>query len=336
VTPTFFAAVRIFDGVRFRDGAFDVLLQDGAIQAIDRSVSEPPGADVRRGGTLFPGFVDAHVHLSFSKAEAVAGGGVTTVLDLGAPEGFAFKQHPPLTFRSAGPLLTAPRGYPTRSWGANGYGLEITGATQAREAVARLAGRGAAIVKVAIEPSEGPVLSLDELQEITRAAHARDLRVAAHALDATSVRAALDAGIDVLAHTPVETLPEEVVKQAGSRGVAVISTLRAFGARASALSNLAALAAAGCSVAYGTDLGNGAIRPGLDAKEIGLLTDALGSREDALRSATSVAGSIAGRGGSLEKGSSDLMWIPEGDDPGDRKEVWKEGARLPPNKGALR
>ncbi|MFN2641236.1 MAG: amidohydrolase family protein [Actinomycetota bacterium] len=308
-------------------------MRDAIVEAVGHSLPVPPDAIQRRGGTLFPGFVDAHVHLSLSSADAVARGGVTTVLDLGAPDAYAFAAHPPLTYRTAGPLLTAPGGYPTRSWGAGGYGLEIDGESEARSAVARLADQGAAMIKVAIEPREGPVLALEILRAVTASAGKRSLRVAAHALDAASVGIALQCGAGVLAHTPVDRLPDNLVRSLGAAGVTVVSTVRAFGAGKAARHNLAALAAAGCPVAYGTDLGNGAIRPGLDTRELAIIAEATGSISAALTAATKGAGTVAGaRGNIFAGGPADLVWTPEREDvPGDRNEVWKDGARLPPS-----
>jgi imidazolonepropionase-like amidohydrolase len=258
------------------------------------------------------------VHLSFADPDAVVRGGVTTVLDLGAPLDYAFAPHPPVRSRVAGPLLTAPRGYPTRSWGSNGYGLEVRDAASAREAVAMLADRGAAVIKLAIEPAEGPVPDIDVLRASVEAAHVRGLRAAAHALGVDAVRLANDAGVDILAHTPIEPLPSELIRSVAGRGVAVISTVRAFGARRSTRDNLAALAAAGCPIAYGTDLGNGDIRPGLDADELALIEDAVGDRALALGAATGVAGSLAGAGGRIAAGlPADLVWIPSFAGPAD-------------------
>src|SRR5205823_3296045 len=122
----FFSGARVFDGERFLEDPRDVLTREGIIEAVERTIPAPERARRIEGGFLFPGFVDAHVHLSFSDPESVARGGVTTVLDLGEPEPYAFSPHPPLRFRGAGPLLTAAGGYPTKSWGANGYGLELS------------------------------------------------------------------------------------------------------------------------------------------------------------------------------------------------------------------
>ncbi len=330
---TIFTGVRVFDGLRFLAEPRDVLVRGERIAEVAAApVAAPSGAVVIRGGALFPGFVDAHVHLSFSHASLVARGGVTTVIDLGEPEAFAFAEHPPLTVRAAGPLLTAPRGYPTRSWGAGGYGLEVRDPAHARDAVARLADRGAAIVKIAVEPAGGPILDGDALTAIVREAHDRGLAAAVHALGAATVATALDAGTDVLAHVPVEPLPRALVRAIVSRGVAVISTLRAFGASRAARENLHDLARAGCRIVYGTDLGNGDIAPGLDVDELQLIGDAFDSSEKALAAATSVAGAYAKHGGRIEAGApADLVHVASYstlEDLRAPRSVWKNGTRL--------
>ena len=311
-----FKDVMLFDGERFAGQPQDVAVLMGRIASIDTGLSLTGSGEVTRveGGYLFPGFVDAHVHLSLSDPEEVAAGGVTAVLDLGAPLAYAFSEHLPLRFAAAGPLITAPRGYPMTSWGANGYGLEVGGPGQAQDAVGLLADGGATIVKVAIEPGGGPMLDARTLRAVVDAAHGKGLKVVAHALGVDAVRDALTAGVDVLAHTPIERLPDDLTRSLGASDVTVISTLRAFGAQDATRDNLAALAAAGCPVAYGTDLGNGDIRPGIDATELALLDHALGDRTRALAAATSVAGALAGAGGRIAPDlPADLLWVPRFD-----------------------
>ena len=308
-----FAGVRLFDGERLVDGPTDVAVALGTVLGVGDGLSLAGSGEVTtiEGGWLFPGFVDAHVHLSMSEPEAVAAGGVTGVLDLGSPLRYAFAAHPPIRFAAAGPLITARRGYPTTSWGANGYGLEVNDPEQAADAVALLADGGAAMIKFAIEPRGGPVLDGATLRSVVDAAHARGLKVAAHALAVDAVAQALEVGADVLAHTPVERLPGDLVAALGAAGVHVISTVRAFGDSPDARANVAALADAGCVVAYGTDLGNGAIRPGIDPDELAILDEALSGRDRALAAATSVSGALAGHGGRIADGApADLVWVP--------------------------
>ncbi|HEX9694763.1 MAG TPA: amidohydrolase family protein [Actinomycetota bacterium] len=298
--PLSLRGVELFDGERVSDRRCDVLVKDGRIVSIDPAGTHAAavGAAVRvkEGGAVLPGIVDAHVHVSLSTPDAIVAGGVTAALDLGAPIDGAFAPHPPLRMRAAGPLLTAAGGYPTRSWGAGGYGLELAGESNAREAVAMLADRGAAMIKVAL--TDDPALDDAVLAAVAAAARGRGLRVAAHALGIANVRTAVEAGIDVLAHTPVEPLPDDLIAALAMRGVTVISTVRAFGGAPATRANLRALAAAGCEIVYGTDLGNDGIEPGVDAEELSIVADALGGAlggvEPALRAATSRAAALAG------------------------------------------
>lgn len=306
-----FRAVRLFDGVRFHAGPQDVLIQDGRIASVTPAEAGATAASrTVDGGVLLPGFVDAHVHLTLSDPLAVARRGVTTVVDLGAPSSVAFRPAPPLRCHAAGPLITARRGYPTRSWGRAGYGLEVDDERSARDAVAFLVDAGASIIKVAVEPGEPPVLAPSLLHTVVDEAHRRNVRVAAHALRRAAVRDAIDAGADILAHSPVEPLDQTLVSTIATRGTIVISTVRAFGASAAAIDNLTALANAGAPVAYGTDLGNGAIEPGIDAREIALLASILGSLDAALAAATSGSGEVAGTGGRIRVNEpADLVWM---------------------------
>jgi imidazolonepropionase-like amidohydrolase len=321
-----FRAVRLFDGERFVNRPQDVIVREGRIEAVDESRHSQGD---REDGVLFPGFVDAHVHLSFSRPELVARGGVTTVLDLGAPEGYALAEHLPLRFRFVGTLLTAPGGYPTRSWGSDGYGTELSTVQQARDAVARWADAGVAMIKVALEPREGPMIDGEILDAVVKEAHSRGLLVAAHALERAAVRRAIDARVDVLAHTPTGRLGDNLITACATRRMWVVSTVRAFGGSRRAKRNLKALHEAGCRVVYGTDLGNGAIQPGLDVDELEILAEITGDVEAALARACARAGELVGRAGRIAVGAdADLVWVPSFASLGDlrgRKDVWIGG-----------
>jgi hypothetical protein len=199
--------------------------------------------------------VDSHVHLAyFPVASQLAAHGVLAVVDLAAPErtlAVSGSNHSPLQVIAAGPMLTHPDGYPLDAWGADGYGIGCADETCVRAAIDRLAGEGAGVIKLALdEDGLDPAL----IPIAVAVAHAHHLRVAAHALtDASAARAAA-AGVDILAHTPIEPLADATV--AAWQGRAVISTLAAFGGSATAVDNLRRLRAAGATILYGTDLGN--------------------------------------------------------------------------------
>ncbi len=213
---------------------------------------------------VWPPIVDSHVHVTYWPiADKLATTGIATVVDLAAPES-ALGTTFPLRVIAAGPMLTRPGGYPLESWGADGYGIACSDETCVAQTIDRLAGKGARVVKIAMGDN-----GLDaKLVPIAVArAHAKNLKVAVHALGDASARLAGAAGADLLAHTPVEPLDDATI--AAWRGKAVISTLAAFGSPV-APDNLKKLRAAGCVVLYGTDLGN--LRdPGPSTTEVLLL-----------------------------------------------------------------
>jgi hypothetical protein len=207
------------------------------------------GAGAGGAAWLWPPVVDSHVHLTYwPVADLLAKAGIAAAVDLAAP---AVRSDVRLRVISSGPMLTSPGGYPLDSWGADGYGIGCADAACVTAAVDRLARQGAGVIKLALdEDGLDPAL----VGAAVAAAHARRLRVAVHALTDRSARLAGEAGVDLLAHTPVEPLRPETI--AAWRGRAVISTLAAFGGGPAAVANLRALRAAGATVLYGTDLGN--------------------------------------------------------------------------------
>jgi imidazolonepropionase-like amidohydrolase len=239
-------------------------------------------------GMLLPAVADRHVHMGLADAGAVLLGGVTAVRDLGWPpeeifplsdasEGPNFNG--PL-IRAAGPMLTAPAGYPTRSqWAPRGTGLEVRGIEEASAAVRDLADRGAALVKVALNAEAGPTPSDEELVAIVETAHERSLLVSAHVQGQGQAERALGAGVDELAHTPwTERLSDPLVESM-AKAVRIVSTLdiHSYGVDTpelrTASENLSRFAGAGGKVLYGTDLGNGSIPPGIDLREVLMLSE---------------------------------------------------------------
>lgn len=260
---------RAIRGARLPGGAaVDLEIRGGRIAAIGTVDAALPGEDAR-GGFIAPAFVDSHVHLAYwPKGQALLAGGVAAAVDLGAPLTWldAPDVPPALRLLAAGPMITARRGYPTRDWGADGYGYEVGGPREAVAAVDLLVERGAALIKLPIAGT--PVLGEDALRAVVERAHARGLKVASHALGDAEARLAAEVGVDVLAHTPVEPLQDATV--AAWSGRAVISTLAAFGGAPSTIDNLRRLRAAGARVLYGTDLGN-TREPAISRDEIALL-----------------------------------------------------------------
>ena len=213
-----------------------------------------------------------------ASATELALGGIAAAVDLAAPVSFLANELKPLRVILAGPMVTAITGYPTQSWGSDGYGLEISGAQAARDAVDRLHAAGARVIKIPVGDATGggalsmaknpSILSDQEMAAIAGQAHSHGMRVVAHALNDIDVLRAAAAGVDVLAHTPTEPLSSQTVKAWSGR--AVISTLAAFPDLAEPAENIRRLRAGGATVLYGTDMGYTTFT-GINPKEIELL-----------------------------------------------------------------
>ena len=266
----------------------------------------PSAAQVVTNGTVIPGFIDAHVHIGFADPRDVLRGGVTTVRDLGWPRPAIY----PMSERSrtslewplivaAGPMLTVPGGYPMSSgWAPPGTGVAIESPAAAREEVNALKTEGAVIVKIALNPVTGPVLSDELLEAIVSEAHSAGLKVTGHIDDLEQLERAVSAGIDELAHMLLsgEALPDEMVTAMVHRGVAIVPTLSIFPKRDArvAVANLALFIERGGTVVYGTDLGNAGPRPGIDPTEVARMGAAGMSAIDIVRAATVTAASWLG------------------------------------------
>jgi imidazolonepropionase-like amidohydrolase len=295
-------------GVPFDDG---VLLVDrtGRVAGLGPAerVEVPAGFD-RLGGPshwVGPGVVDAHVHLAFGAPDEEFGGGLVGVRDLGAPLDRA------LEWRTgpgagapyvavAGPLLTAPGGYPANGWGAGGFAAFLASPADAVAAVRRLAAAGVEVIKLALEPAgRQPVPALDVATAAVRTAHEAGLPAVAHALTAPMVERALAAGVDELVHTPVEPLTPELVDRLAAASVAVVSTLETLSSDGAPgpMHNARLLVAADVRVIYGTDLGNAGTSAGVDPRELRRLAAAGLGPVGALVAATEGAAAAAGMAG---------------------------------------
>lgn len=147
--------------------------------------------------------------------------GVTSVCDLGIPlvrmqefEQERMKYGLAARGFKAGPIITAPGGYPGVYFGfAMNY--EIQGEAEAENAVRDLHAQGADFIKVALEPGWDdetlPVMTLQELRTIVVTAHENDLLVRAHVTKSAMLDIALEAGVDVIEHVPMPSeSPEDL------------------------------------------------------------------------------------------------------------------------------
>ena len=269
-----------------------VLVRDNRIVAVGRAeeVDLPRNVEIidAGGGLIMPGVIDNHMHAFWPNSPLTTLGddtmtpwlraGVTTLVDTAsirhtARAGRALvdsMEHPPRFFL-AGPMITVPGGYPTtrREFDIHMYAWTIQGADDAYAVVADLIDtEGVDLIKVAIETGFDtdydftggwPTLSMEELRAIVAAAHERGKMVRAHVTNPGEALAAVRAGLDVLAHTPIYPIPDEVLDEAAAAGLIFVSTANIWGyprrGRGSPIpSNLYRYHRKGGIVALGTDV----------------------------------------------------------------------------------
>jgi len=242
--------------------------------------------------TLLPGVIDRHVHLGLVDATRLVNSAVVEVHDLGwSPrQQLEWRRTPPhgLVVKAAGPFHTAPGGYPTgRPWAPRDSVRPVASPAAARAAVDDAIEHAYDALKVTLHTGM-PLLADDALTALVGAAHAAGLTVIAHVEGPGQAVRAVAAGVDVLAHAPwTERVPDDVLRH--GRRTTWISTLAIHGPaeRAVAIDNIRRFRAAGGTVVYGTDMGNGpppdGTPAGVSAREIHLLEAAGLTGDDLLR-----------------------------------------------------
>jgi imidazolonepropionase-like amidohydrolase len=174
-----------------------------------------------KGGTILPGIINAHVHSTADPATrrfSFLLKGVTVTCDMGAPmESISqFEQEdatgPSARGFRAGPIITAPNGYPDVLRRGHRLNYEVANSDEARAAIVDLVNHGVDVIKIALEPGppgiSWPVLSSEEVKAIAEEAHERGMLVRAHVTRADQLEIALDARVDVIEHIPIPLLAE--------------------------------------------------------------------------------------------------------------------------------
>jgi hypothetical protein len=295
-------AATFFDGIGWREGVVEFV--DGRVRL--RKESPAPGLP-RIEGVITGGFTDHHVHLQLVEHGLLAGSRLGRVVDLGGnPEvlrrlavhnsggtpsdrpatgesGPADTHTPEKRTRQAveidfaGAFLTAPGGYPSdREWAPDGSVREIADVDAAVAAVAEMADAGATGIKVTSNSTAGPVFADDLFRTIVLLAADHGLPVVAHAEGAGEAQRVVGLGAARLAHAPfTERLDDdEIARQVTS--ASWISTLAIHDdpERTIAIDNVRRFHAAGGTLLYGTDLGNGPMPVDLNPLEVAALREA--------------------------------------------------------------
>lgn len=266
-------AATFFDGGGWREGVVELV--DGHVRLRD---GLPAPALPRLDGAVVGGFTDHHVHLQLVEHTLLAGSRLGRVVDLGgSPEALRGLAPQPVRVDFAGAFLTPVGGYPSdRSWAPVGSVREIADAAAAEAAVTAMADAGASCIKVTSNSTAGPVFSDDLFRAIVDLAADHSLPVVVHAEGAGEAARVARLGAARLAHAPFTELldDDEIAHQAAA--VSWISTLAIHDdpERAVAIDNVRRFHAAGGTVLYGTDLGNGPMPVDLNAHELAALREA--------------------------------------------------------------
>lgn len=254
-------------GARAPGGAPLELFLDGPTLADPTGAPEDTPSEDLTGYFLAPAVIDGHTHLAYfdrygppvqcdgrhcQVQEALLAAGVAAAVDLAAPLDELPKDGA-LRTQFSGPILTAPGGYPTRSWGQDGYGLELVTPEAATAMVGQLAALGATWIKLPVDT--GPALAPEVAAAAVQAAHQLGMRVAAHGRGRAAMEGALALDADLFAHAPTEPISPELAERWAPRPV--LTTISTFSRGPEAQANLRILHDAGVPLLYGTDLGNG-------------------------------------------------------------------------------
>ena len=247
-------------GVPIEDAT--VVVRDGRVAALGPSASVHVPSGARRvdghGGTVLPGFWNAHVHFTeerFADAEhrpaealsqacrdMLTSHGFTTVVDLGSfPENT-------VALRRRAPSLDCPRilttgismypvgGVPIyvrKALGdevANGLPQPRT-SSEAAELVRRSVRLGASGVKLFagtwLGGEKTGLMALDVVRGAAAEAHRHGLVVFAHPQSAQGIANSIEGGVDVLAHTAPDggPWPPELIAKIRTKGMGLVPTL---------------------------------------------------------------------------------------------------------------
>ena len=353
--------VKVFDGNALTEER-TVVIEHGVISDALMAETTVDG----QHGTLLPGFIDSHVHLSgLADVEQGTQWGITTMLDMGSQSMAltdSLRHRQGLAdIRGAGNVASAPggvqitrMGYPPSS--------AVTSPADASRFVSERVAEGADYIKVIVEdPQRMGSAALDSatIAALVEAAHQAKRKIIAHVTSITALKMAAEAGVDILTHAPFDAdVDDSLAISIASQGIVSVPTLIAMRTLASiaarlpthgagtdyahAQATVTAFHRAGVPLMAGTDSYRGPAAPvsiqhgEAFHDELGLLVEAGLTPVEALRAATVIPADYFGftDRGIIEPGRRADLLLIEGDPTQDIaatraiRSVWIEGVQV--------
>ncbi len=236
------------DAVRWNERA-DVLVVDGKIIAIGESLSGDENIDLD-GRVLLPGLFDAHVHIVtgpgpyYEKALMDwAQAGVLTVRDLGLGNGKPAEDYLPwrdslktpehAEILTAGQCVASYHGY-MHMMGGKENGIGVQTPEEAREAIRHQIAIGCEGVKCAMDyemmDENTPQYAPETVRAIAETAKELGVWCTAHVQMGKFLRVLVENGIPEMAHTVLDSIPEDLLEEMIARKVVMTSTLQPINA----------------------------------------------------------------------------------------------------------
>ncbi len=223
----------------------DLLVDGKTICAVGTELGPADQVMDLTGYTLLPGFVDAHVHVAVNDhafqsdaVEAWAYNGVTTVRELGMLSTLSQQDYAQWLLENnkksdtahvvaTGKYIDVAGGYGAGPMPNHPVGNLITTPQEAADAVTQAHALGFPGIKIGIHDGAmdtTPHLTSEMAKAICDRAHELHMWVAAHIGNCRGARFMLDAGVDELAHTPSDPMPEEMIREMAEKGIVMDTT----------------------------------------------------------------------------------------------------------------
>ncbi|UOZ04879.1 amidohydrolase family protein [Amycolatopsis sp. WQ 127309] len=224
--------VTAIDGVRVFTGEGLTEPRRVYLKGTEISVEETPDVVVDGAGqVLLPGLIDSHVHTVLGRPDLqnLATWGVTTGMDMAAwPDSFVaeMRRQPGVAqiFSATTPAV-GPGGNHAKMPGFPAEGI-VTTPREAHAFVERRVADGADYIKIVTEAAPPEGMDQATVNAIVAAAHEHDLLVVAHSITTGAFHVAVEAGVDISTHAPLDAvLDDETVRRMRDFGMVCSPTL---------------------------------------------------------------------------------------------------------------